>query len=202
MADAAAHGAGADHGHGLDIALGGVRRHIRDLARSALGQEQVAQRARLGRPHQVDEQLALEQQAIGKFALGGSLDGVHALGGRREVLAHALDHVARELEVRVALGVLARQVAYQRQRAHIGHALRKGQGLGGQGFGRGHQLVEQLLARQHADHFALDGFAADDHVQSRFHAQHAGQALRAASARQDAQLDFGQGHAATGGATR
>jgi hypothetical protein len=50
-----------------------------------------------------------------------------------------------------------------------------------------------------AEHFALDGFAADDHVQSRFHAQHAGQALRAASARQDAQLDFGQRHAATGG---
>ena len=56
----------------------------------------MAQSAAFGRPHQVDEQLTLEQQPIGKFALGGSLDGVHALPRRRVVLRHRRHGVAGE----------------------------------------------------------------------------------------------------------
>ncbi len=199
-ADTATHGACTDHAHFLNVALGGVRRHIWNLAGSTLCKEQVAQCARFRRPHQVDEQLALVRQAIGKLALGGGFHGVHALGGRREILGHAFDHVARKLEVRVAFGVLARQVAHQGQRAHIGNAGRKSQGFFCQGFGRCSHLVEQLLAGHRTDHFALDGLAAHDHVERGLDTHYAGQALRAAGTGQDAQLHFGQRHLATRGA--
>jgi hypothetical protein len=56
-------------------------------------------------------------------------------------------------------------------------------------------LSNSFLAGQHGQHLALDGLAADDHVQSGLHAQHARQALCATGAGQQAKLDFGQGHA-------
>jgi len=180
--NAAAHGARANHAHQLDVALGGIGGHIRNLGGCTLCHEQVAQCTRLGCPHQVDEDLALDQHAFGKLLLGGRFDRVHALGGRWEVLGHALDHVARELEVRIAFGVLARQVAHQGQRTGIGHALGKRQGFCGQRFGRRGHLVEQLLAGHGANHFALDGLAAHDEVERGFDTDHARQALRAACA--------------------
>ena len=196
--DAAAHGASADHADALDFALGRVRWHVGNLARGALGQEQMAQRTRFGRPHQVDEQLTLHRHAVGELALGRGLDRVHALGGRGVVLGHALDHVARELKVGIALGVLARQVAHQGQRARAGDGAGIGQGFLRQRFGRRDHLVEQLLAGQGAEHVALDGLAADDHVECHLDTHHARQALRAAGARQQAQLHFRQGHVAAG----
>jgi hypothetical protein len=93
----------------------GVVRHVGDLAGGTLGHKQVAQGAALGRPHQVDKGLALNQHALVKLVLGSGLDDVHAFDRCRVVFAHALDHIARKLKVRIALRVFARQVAHQRQ---------------------------------------------------------------------------------------
>jgi hypothetical protein len=65
--DAATHGAGADDGHGLDVALGRVVGHVRNLAGGALGQEQVAQRTALGREHQRGEQSRARHHAVVKL---------------------------------------------------------------------------------------------------------------------------------------
>jgi hypothetical protein len=126
--------------------------------------------------------------------LGGGLHGVDALERRRVVLRHAAHHVLGELEVGIALRVLARQVAHQRQRftGLAGHALGEGHGFVEHRLGRCGQLVEQLLARQAREQFALHGLAAHDHVEGGFHTDHARQALRAAGAGNEAQLDFGQ----------
>ena len=52
--------------------------------------------------------------------------------------------------------------------------------------------VEQLLARHLREQLALHRLAADDHVQRGLDADHARQALRAAGARQEAELHLGQ----------
>jgi len=162
----------------------------------------VAQRAALGRPHQVDEDLALGHQTVFEFLGGGELDSVNALDRRRQILGRGFDHVACKLEVRSALRMLARQVAHQWQGRAIGMG---GSHFAGQGLRLIHQAVRrlghrvpQLLPRQHGQHFSLDGFATDDHVGGCFHANHARQSLRAAGARNQAQLDFGQCNAGTG----
>ncbi|MCY1231944.1 hypothetical protein D9M72_444110 [compost metagenome] len=197
--DAAAHGAGADHAHGLDVALGRVFGHVGNLARGALGHEQVAQGQRFGREHQRGEQASFFGHAVVELHLGRGLHGVDALQRRGVVLRHAADHVLGELEVGIALRVLARQVAHQRQLAALGSdRLGELDGFVEHRFGRGGQLVEQLLARQAGEQFALHRLAADDHVQGGFHADHARQALRATGARQQAELDFRQCHAGAG----
>ena len=127
--NAAAHGARANDGHRLDGAHRGGVGHIGNFGGRALCGEQVAQGTALGRPHQVDEQLALVGHAVGEFFLGGRFDGVHTLRGCGEVFGHALDHVAGELKVGIALRVLAGQIAHFGQRAHIGHLTRQAQGF-------------------------------------------------------------------------
>ena len=157
----------------------------------------MAQRTRLGREHQLGEQLAFGLHAGVELA-HGSRHRVDALAGRGEVLRHALDHVARELQIGFGLGVLARQVAHQRQRALAGDVLGKRARFRGQRIRRSRDQIKQLLAGNRSEHFALHGFAADDHVQRGFQAQQARQALRAAGAGQQAELDFGQGDRSLG----
>ena len=194
--NATTHGAGANDGDGLDAALRCVRRYVGNLGGSTLGHEQMAQGAAFRGPHQVDEELALKQHAVCKFFPGGGFHSVHALGGCRVVFGHALDHVASELKVSIALRVAARQIAHQRQGSDGSHFLRKSQGFSSQGvYGRSH-LVKEFLAGDHGQQLAFHGLATDDHVERRLHTQDARQALRAAGTRQEAQLDFGQGHAA------
>ena len=196
--NAAAHGASTDDGDGLDAALRCVRRYVGNLGGSTLGHEQMAQGAAFRGPHQVDEELALKQHAVSKFFLGRGLHGIHALGGCRVVFGHALDHVAGKLKVSIALRVAARQIAHQRQGSDGSHFLGQGQGFDSQGVhGRSH-LVKELLAGDHGQQLAFHGLATDDHVERGFHTQGARQALRAAGSGQEAQLDFGQGHTATG----
>ena len=89
----------------------------------------MAQRATFRRPHQVDKQFALKRQAIVKFALGSRLNRINTFQRSREVFGHALDHIARKLEVSVAIAVLTRQVTYQRQRACVSDGLGKRQRL-------------------------------------------------------------------------
>ena len=198
--DAAAHRAGADDGDLVDLAHRRRFRHVGDLGRGALGEERVAQRLALGREHQRGEGLALVLHAVLELGLGGLLDAVDAARRRREVLGHRLDRVAREAEVRVAVDVLALDVAHHRQRT-------RGGDLVGERERAFHQValdhaVEQLLAGDLRQQLALDRLAADDHVQRGLDADRARQALRAAGARQDAQLDFGQRDRAPGDTTR
>ena len=148
------------------------------------------------RPHQIDEQLTLKQQAIGKFFLRGSFNRIHAFERCGEVFGHALDHVAGKLEIGVAVAVLARQVGNARQWADVGNRLGKGKRFIGQRFQRRSHSVKQFLARDLRQQFAFDRLATDNHVQRRLDAQGTRQALRAARARQQAKLDFRQGHAA------
>ena len=196
--DAPAHGARTNHRHRLDRPLPCVGRNIRDLGGSTLGHENVAQRTRLSGLHQADEDVSLGGHADLKLLPRGSFDCIHALGRRREILGHALDHVAGKLEVSVALGVLAGQVAHQGERPHGGNGARKSQGLLCQGIDRPRHLVKQFLAGKHGQHFALDGLAAHNHVEGDFNPQHTRQALRAARSGDQTQLDLGQSHAATG----
>ncbi len=95
--------------------------------------------------------------------------------------------------------MLALQVTHQGQRLvtvgmALAHGLGQSQGFLRQALGAGRQLVEQLLARNLRQQLALDGLTADDHVQRGLHTNGAWQALRAASPRQQTQLDFGQRH--------
>ncbi len=161
----------------------------------------MAQRTALGSPHQIDEHLALGQQAIFKFFLRCQLHRIDALGGRGKVFRHALDHVAGKLKIRRALGVLARQIPHQGEGGTVGrmlgcHFTGEGQRLLSQTLRRSRQLVEQFLTGQHRQHLALDGFATDDDVQRGLHAQDTRQALRATRPRNQAQLDLGQRHIA------
>ena len=98
--------------------------------------------------------------------------------------------------------MLARQIAHQGQRGTIGmgrsHFFGHGQSLFSQGFGRLRHGIEQFLSGQHGEHLALDGFAADDHVEGWLDTDHAGQTLSAACARDQAQFDFGQGNGCAG----
>ena len=201
--DATTHGACTDDGHALDVALRGVAGHVCDLAGSTVGYEDVAQRAAFGGEHEVGENLTLQNHAIVELFLGRGFNGFHALERRRQVFGHAFDHVAGELEVSIALRVLARQVFDQGHGRTIGvrsgHFAGHGQCFFGQAISRLGHGIKQLLAGQHGQHFTLDGFAADNHVQRRFHANHARQALCAARAGDQAQLDFGQSN---GGARR
>ena len=201
--DAAAHGARANNGHGFDLTLGGIFRHVGNLAGCTVGHKNMAQCTALGREHQVHEDVTLEHHAVFKLLFGGGFNGVHTLDGRGQVFRHAFGHVAGKLEVSIALWVLTRQVTHQRQRAAIGvgcgHFAGQGQRFFSQALRRFGHRIEQFLAGQHGQHFALDGFAADDHVERRLDTDHSGQALRAACAGNQAQLDFGQRHAGAGG---
>ena len=60
-------------------------------------------------------------------------------------------------------------------------------------------FVEQFLSGEARDKFALNGFARHDHVERSFNADHARQALRAACAGDQTELDFGQRDAGAGG---
>ena len=172
-----------------------VRGHIRDLGGCTLGHEDVPQGSTLGSPHQVDEALALKRHACVELALGGCFDDIHAFERRREIFGHAAHHIAGELEISITLRVFARQVAHQWQRPRFGDRTRIEQCLFGQGFVRGGHFVEQLLARQHRQQFALDWLTTDNHVQCGLDPERTRQALRTAGTRQQAQLDLGQRHA-------
>jgi hypothetical protein len=140
--------------------------------------------------------------AVGKLLLGGGFHGIHALGRRREVLGHALDHVAGELEVGIAQRVLARQVAHQRQRGRTSATRLARPGLLGQASGDAAILSNSFWPGSMASISLLTGSPLTIMFSAGFHAQHARQALRAARAGDQAQLDFGQAMLQPGAAMR
>ena len=130
---------------------------------------------------------------------GGVLHGLNAFRGCRVfAFGHAIDHVQTEFEKRVCIRVFAWQVTHQWQRCRAHHALcKRYRFLQQTVFGLSHQ-VKQFLTRQHGEHFTLDRFAADDHVQSCLNTDDTRQSLRTASAGDQSQFDLGQCDIGTG----
>ncbi|MCY1216180.1 hypothetical protein D9M72_280490 [compost metagenome] len=186
-ADAATHGAGADHGDLLDLASRRAFGHVGDLAGGTLAKEGVAQRARFRRGHQEQEALALFLETLLE-RLERAGHRFQALQRRREVLGHRGHGVAGKAQV--AFGVLVAHL----QVAHLGVRAGGGADVLRELDRRGQHvtvddLVEQLgageLLGQHRG-------ARHDHVGGGLQADHARQALRAAGAGQQAQLHFRQ----------
>ena len=81
--DAAAHGAGADDRRLLDVLGRRVGRHVGDLGRLALGEEEVALGLGLGRGDQLAEELALPLDALVERQAHGRLDRLDACSPAR-----------------------------------------------------------------------------------------------------------------------
>ena len=62
--NAAAHGAGAEHRHAPHLVRLGAGGNVGDFRSVALGEEDVAQRFRVGRVDELEERVALELQAL------------------------------------------------------------------------------------------------------------------------------------------
>ena len=157
----------------------------------------MAQRDAFRREHEVGENFALGFHAVVKFHLRRVLHGLYALGRCREIFRHRGDGVKCEFEVPVRLGMPDAQVAYERQRTHVGNRKRVGNRAR-------HEIaidhfVEQFLSGETRDEFAFDRFAGDDHVERSFNTNHARQTLRAAGAGDQTELDLRQRDAGTGG---
>ena len=157
----------------------------------------MAQGTALRRLHEVVEDVALCQQTGFKVELGSGLDGIYAFQRRRVVFRGVAHHVSGVLEIRIALRVLARQMAHQGGGPNRTDFSCKGQGYIQQGLAAWRHAVYQVLTGHLRQDFTLNRLATDDHVECGFHAQGSGQTLRAARARNEPQLDFGQGNAAT-----
>jgi hypothetical protein len=168
--------------------------HVGDLRGGALAGEGVAQGARFGRAHHLDEVAALDLHAFVEGLGHGGLHRVDALEGRREGTGDAPGHVARELEVGFLVGVVDPDVAHALERALLGHHL----------VGEGQRALEQVafdeFVEQRRALELLGGHrvARQDQVQRRLDADDARHALRAAGAGQQAQLDFRQGDRGAG----
>ena len=174
----------------LDLALRRVGRHVEHLGGLALGEEVVALRRRLRRGQQLHEQLALALHALVERQLDGGL--------------HALDDVPRRLEAAGAAGDrllgLLEQVGRFERRLEIAHAPAR-RVLGDQHLGMRHGAGQQVALDDGVDDALALGLgrrdvaARDDGVERVLGAGEARQALRAAGARQQAEMDLGQADA-------
>ena len=193
--DAAAHGAGTDHGGRLDFARRGVLGNIRYLGHLAFGEKQVAQRLGLGACAQALEQLALARDAFRKRLRRCGLEAIHD-GERRGVAAMLLgdarpgggeERVGGLLQFRGEAAGAADLAAFTH---HPVGELRAGDrdvAL--------HDLVDQpevqrLLGRNR--------LAACDQVERALHPDQTRQALRAVGAGEQAQLHLRQAELRSG----
>jgi hypothetical protein len=187
--DAAAHRAGADHAHLLDAAGLGAFGKAVDLGGLALGEEEILLGLRLRAAHQLHEQLALPEDALGIGLGDGRLDRLDVLLRRLEaaelariLLAELLEErriVARLLELVVALAGL-------RDGAAVLDLVGEGDGV------RLELAFDQPV--DEADGVRLlrgNGIAGRRHLQSLADPRGARQALGAARAGQEAELHFG-----------
>ena len=196
--DAAAHRACTDDAAGLDRALRRVGRYVEHLGRFALGEEVVALRRRLRRGQQFDEQLAFTLHALVERQFDGGL--------------HALDDVPRRLEAAGAAGDrlfgLGEEVGRFQRHGEIAHPAPR-RILSHQHLGMGDGALQQVVTfDQGIDDALVLGLgggnvpAGEDRIERILGAGEARQALGAAGARQQAEMDFrqtepraGQGHA-------
>ena len=193
--DAAAHRAGADHRRALDLARGDVLADARHLGGLALGKEDMALRLRLVADHELHEQVALFllrlvdrriERHADRFDRGGRrVQAARLLGVLRDDLVEFRRIGADLFELVVAI-LHALERALRRQ-----HAARKLDRAG-------NQIALDDLVHQPGRKRVLrrDRIARQDHRQRLLDADQARQALRAAGARDETELDFGQARAA------
>jgi hypothetical protein len=148
----------------------------------------VAQGARLGRLQELDEHPPLFPDALLERQLDRAGDRVDALDRRRELGGHRLCGIARETQE--GLGIVELDLAV----ADLGHAALVGDDLPGECNRVGEQVafvdrIEELRALE-----LLRGhrIAADDHVDGHVEWHHPRQALRAACAGNQPELDLRQ----------
>ena len=184
--DAAAHGAAADDRGRLDGLHGRIGRHVGNLGGLALGEEGVALALGLLGADAFDEELALLLHALVEgegervlHALDAARRRDHAAGAPRDALARALEQPLRVLGGN-------HPVPGARERAALGHDL-----LGEGDRARGEIALDHGV--EQAERLGLHGrdrLAAEDHVERGRDPDHARQALGAAGAGRDAQLDL------------
>ena len=190
--DAAAHRAGADDRDALDRAHGVVSAHAGNARRRALGEERVAQRTRFrASAMQLQEQPPLVAQPLVERHRDRGRDRVDAFARRRIVLAPS----RRRCCARTG----------SRRRRSDSRSRHRADRLRVQSFGDDLARECQRGRRAHrvsttASRSAVSGelrggdaaLAGHDHVERRLDADRARQPLRAAGARQQAELHLGQ----------
>src|SRR5205814_9723876 len=127
--DAAAHRAGTDHRRGVGRPQRRVARDVGELRGLALGEEGVAQGARLGRIDLLFEQFALQRATLVERQITRRLDRLDAGVGGALVAGAAGDRFAERVEhARVGFrhGELVVAVADARQRSLVGDAAGEG----------------------------------------------------------------------------
>ena len=139
---------------------------------------------------ELEEALALLLQAFVERQVDRGADGV-GRGERRFQAARLLgqrgDRIGEDRDIGLGGGELAVVVAQLAQRALLG------QHLAGKGFAAGGRTFDDLLDQAVLERFrGADRIAADDHLDRELRTDRARQALRAAGARQQAELHFGQ----------
>ena len=185
--NAAAHRAGADDPDFFDAPRRRIRRETGDFADLPFGGEDITQGLRLATGFQAQENLPFARQPGVEWQVDGGLHGFDRLfpgdlaaifprmifPRLREDFSGGFNlFIAQSAQGRAARDQLASEILrFRRQRS-----------VAGQGVDR---AVGEGLLRG-------NGRAGQDHVQRLFHADEAWQALRAAAARNQAELDFGQ----------
>ena len=159
----------------------------------ALGEERVAQRLRLraSASARMKSSRSNFRPSSNGFVDGAATASTH-FERRREVPRHRRRRVLRaNWKKASAFGCSTLQVAHQRQRPRVGDLARANATRAARAGRRRRSRRTAAVPGSFAS-TALDRLAADDHVERGLDAEHARQALRAAGARQQAELHFRQ----------
>ena len=188
--DAAAHRAGADHGRLADLRRRRLRGHVGNLGRLALGEEEVTLGLRLRRVERLDEELSLPRQSLVEGQAHRRFHRPDACLRRLEaarLARHRFAELAEDLGLAARGSDLVAEIAHLAQRPLlVDHALGECDGS------RGEITVDDLVHQaQPLRLLAADGITADDHRERLVDADETRQALRAASTRNEAELDLG-----------
>src|SRR5262249_55061084 len=188
--DAAAHGAGADHDRLADLRRRRLRRHVGNLGRLALGEEEVALGLRLWRVERLEEELALPRQALVEGLVDRRLHRFDARLGRLEAACLTRDRLA---ELAEDLGLAARGGDLVAQVTHLAQrSLLVDDALGERNRARAEVALDDLVDQTEPLRlFAADGIAPDDHRQRLVDADEPRQSLRPAGTRDETELDLG-----------
>ncbi len=190
--DAAAHGAGADDADPRDRLCRHVRADVGDLGCGALGEEHMPLRLRLGRAEQRHEHFALFLHAFVERQVDGVLDRLDRFQPRLETTEFA--------RVRLADRFKNRRLAARRRELLVAVAhLFQRRLVGDQLLGEGDRAVPELaLLGERVDHAPVLRFvgaerrSGQNDLERRLDADEAGQALGAAGAGDQAELDLRQ----------
>ena len=188
--DAHAHGAATDHPDTFNVTHGRVLGQVVDLGTLALGKKGVYQRRTLLRGQALLEQCALALQAFGQWQQGRRFYRGDTAGRGKETRQTLADLQAFGGDQRGVVRALEGGGLFTgapHTQAVIQHALGKGDGGGAR------ITVEQFIDNvMFPGVSGVDGLAGDNHLQGLGHTGQTGQALGAARARQQPELDLRQ----------